>query len=130
SENGAEHSLWACTDQHELANFHAALADLSVYVADGHHRYTTALRFRDALVESGERLDRDSAPNFVMAHLVQCEDEGLPVRGINRLIRLGATTAEQLRAAISPWWDLTEGDGSLDQLSQQLEAEPHQRGAF
>ena len=126
----AEHSLWLCTDTHLLHRFHRELADLPVYVADGHHRYTTALRFRDELERADGPLSPDLAPNFVLAHLVQSDDEGLPVRGIHRLIQLGETSSADIRRALEPWFDLDETNRSAGDLHRALSAVPRESAAF
>ena len=45
-EDGVEHTLWAVTDPAALAAATAALAPKTFYVADGHHRYETALAYQ------------------------------------------------------------------------------------
>jgi uncharacterized protein (DUF1015 family) len=45
--DGQSHELSAITDEKAIASFAAALADADVYIADGHHRYETALAYRD-----------------------------------------------------------------------------------
>lgn len=45
-EDGVEHELWAVTDAAALAGLTAALAPKTFYLADGHHRYETALSYQ------------------------------------------------------------------------------------
>lgn len=125
-----EHSLWLCTDTDLLHRLHSELAELPAYVADGHHRYTTALRFRDELEQTEGPLGADQAPNFVLAHLVQSEDEGLPVRGIHRMVRLEGTSAHDIRQALAPWFELDETDRSAEQLLGAVSAMPQESTAF
>ncbi len=44
---GVAHRLWRVADPAAIAAFTAALAEPTAYIADGHHRYATALRYRD-----------------------------------------------------------------------------------
>ncbi|MBX5493083.1 MAG: DUF1015 domain-containing protein [Chloroflexi bacterium] len=53
----------------------AALAPARLYVADGHHRYETALRYRDEL--RAQRAAVPSGAEFVLAYLVALDDPGL-----------------------------------------------------
>jgi len=48
-EAGVEHRLWTRAPEHEVADW---LADETLMIADGHHRYTTALRYRDEMREA------------------------------------------------------------------------------
>jgi uncharacterized protein (DUF1015 family) len=119
--DGAEHAVWRCTDPAPLELFHGALLQQPVYIADGHHRYTTALQLRDELNPA----DPDSAANFVLAHLVQAEDPGLPVTGIHRLVRLdGETDGAALRTRLSDWFQLSAHDGDPAGLFAALQSGP------
>ena len=52
-EAGLVHRLWAVTDPTLTAAIQARFADTKLYIADGHHRYETALRYRDTLRAEG-----------------------------------------------------------------------------
>ncbi len=56
-------------DEQRIARLAATLRDEPVFIADGHHRYTTALNYRDALAAGG-KLPDDHEANFVMFALV------------------------------------------------------------
>jgi uncharacterized protein (DUF1015 family) len=87
--------LWAATDPETIAAVSAALAESRIFIADGHHRYTTALAFRDerrtaALAAGDERID--PASDFVMMALVNMDDPELVVMPTHRV----ATAASPL----------------------------------
>ena len=52
-EAGLIHRLWAITDEGVITRISAHLADTKLYIADGHHRYETALNYRNYLREQG-----------------------------------------------------------------------------
>jgi uncharacterized protein (DUF1015 family) len=104
-----------------------------VFIADGHHRYETALRYLDERREAGEVRDAEAAPNFVLMMLVGMNDPGLVILPTHRLVSgLSALTSEQLRKllgthfeveiigkgqkAAQDTWDLVEADGGQDLL--------------
>ena len=62
-------SLWAVEDPEIIARIAQVLADQPVYIADGHHRYTTALNYIESLAKDGE-LPADHPGRFVMFALV------------------------------------------------------------
>jgi len=70
--------VWEITDPTAIAGAQAALKDLKLYIADGHHRYETALAFRD---EAGTE-----ASKYVMATLVDMSDAGLVVLPTHRTV--------------------------------------------
>jgi uncharacterized protein (DUF1015 family) len=93
---GVKHQLWPVTDVGRLARFTALLGDKPVFIADGHHRYETALNYRQWLATQGP-LDAQHPANYVMAAFVSMADEGLVVLPTHRLFRgLPAWNASQL----------------------------------
>lgn len=78
---GIEHTVHACQDEQILAEITAFLAERPLYIADGHHRYETALAFRKAHYPANE------AAGYVCMYLSALQDEGLLVLPYHRLIR-------------------------------------------
>jgi uncharacterized protein (DUF1015 family) len=76
---GVEHRLWAIDDPAFHRRMAAALAGHQIFIADGHHRYETALRLR---TERGSGTPAD----YVMTFLVEMEDPGLVVLPTHRLL--------------------------------------------
>ncbi len=94
--NGNVHTLWRITDHDALARVHRFFAGKPVYIADGHHRYTTALDCRRRAAERSD-LPADSPYNYIMMYLCASEDAGLSVLPTHRLVNWpGAMSAEQL----------------------------------
>jgi uncharacterized protein (DUF1015 family) len=83
---GVRHRLWAMQEPKTVAEIHNAFQDRQLIIADGHHRYETALTFREEM----RRLDSSPSPvkayNYVMMTLVSIEDEGLTVLPTHRLV--------------------------------------------
>jgi uncharacterized protein (DUF1015 family) len=83
---GVGEALWRIDDEAVIARVRTALADKPVYIADGHHRYTTAMNYADALRAAGEIDDHHEA-NFVLFALVARSDPGLLVLPTHRIVR-------------------------------------------
>jgi uncharacterized protein (DUF1015 family) len=103
-EEGVQHRLWAITDREEIARIVGELRATPVFIADGHHRYETALRYREerhaALGESAGAAGR-RPHDFVLMNLVQAEDPGLVILPTHRIIRgRPARTGAALRQAL------------------------------
>jgi uncharacterized protein (DUF1015 family) len=121
--------LWSVSDQQAVSAVTGLLATRALFIADGHHRYETALAYRDELGQAGQLTDREAAANFVLMMLVGMSDPGLVILPTHRLVSgLPELTAERLRAILGePFriefsgegeqaarlvWDRMEADGS------------------
>jgi uncharacterized protein (DUF1015 family) len=108
-DDGVVSTVWALTgtsDQQALASF---MADRPIFIADGHHRYTTALAYRDeraAAEPPGTGTDR--AYQTVMMALVNMDDPGLVVYPTHRIVDAPAPLDPvSLREAISRRFELS-----------------------
>lgn len=79
---GVEEKLWAVTDPRALEAVSAVLADRDVFIADGHHRYMTALEYSRQFGEA----DADHPANYVMFVLASMSDPGLIILPSHRVI--------------------------------------------
>ena len=86
-ERGEEHRLWLAGDTKLAASLAALFAARQLYIADGHHRYETALAYRDEVRETRQELDPEDAVNFTLMGLTAIEDAGLLVLPTHRIVR-------------------------------------------
>ena len=135
AEMATGHRLWRV--EGEAANaLCAALADQPIYMADGHHRYETALSYRDARLATGEILTDESPANYVLMLLAAAEEPGLIVLPTHRLVRFSAPVdADALRRAWSLWFDIEEkalgvGSGVGDPITDELIARGAKQPTF
>ncbi len=77
-------TLWSIHDEAETSAITAALEDAPIYLADGHHRYETALQYRDELRKAGAT---DGAHDYVMMSLLEITMPGLLMLPYHRLLR-------------------------------------------
>jgi uncharacterized protein (DUF1015 family) len=87
-DDGVVSDVWALTDRDAIAGLAAALDSKQVFIADGHHRYTTALAYRDerrAAAANTGVTPVDPAYDFVMMALVNMDDPGLVVLPTHRV---------------------------------------------
>ena len=80
------HRLWIVTDEAVIEKLVADFADRKLYIADGHHRYETALNYRNYCRENGISKEGD-AQDYQMIYLVDMEHPGLVVFPTHRLVR-------------------------------------------
>ncbi len=100
---GVIHRLWPITDQRAHTVAQGLIAGKPVFIADGHHRYETGLRYRDDLAAKGELTGDDDPAHFCMMMLVGMSDPGLLILPTHRLVSgfpglTSAVLAEHLAA--------------------------------
>jgi uncharacterized protein (DUF1015 family) len=104
---GEIHRLWIVTDAGAIARVAGALAAETIYIADGHHRYETALAYR------AERGGEPGDAGTVLAYLANMEEEGLVILPTHRLVQgpLGIETAA-LEARLAECFAVEQLDGA------------------
>ncbi|MBI3784239.1 MAG: DUF1015 domain-containing protein [Deltaproteobacteria bacterium] len=83
---GERHRVWLLSDARSIASITEALADAEVVIADGHHRYETALAYRDERCAAGET-DPEAPHNFILMYLTSMNDPGLVILPTHRVLR-------------------------------------------
>lgn len=84
-EAGLTHRLWAVTDEGICKAIQERFTDTKLYIADGHHRYETAINYRNWRREQGTPIGADS--DYIMMMLVEMNHPGLVVFPTHRLLR-------------------------------------------
>ena len=86
--DGIRHKLWVVDDEGTLTQVAAALEDAQLLIADGHHRYETALAYRDFRrhTEEDQATDDPRPYDYVMCFFVNMEDPGLLVFPTHRVV--------------------------------------------
>ena len=77
--------LWRVSDKETIAIMQRALANAELFIADGHHRYEAALRYRSG-VRAEREVHHDESINFRMMLMVSVDEPGLITRGYHRLV--------------------------------------------
>jgi uncharacterized protein (DUF1015 family) len=128
--------LWPVADEKAVGSVVSGMFDKPIFIADGHHRYETGLRYLDEARAAG-LIPNDEAPgNFVMMLLVSMADPGLVILPTHRLVSgYPGLTAERLASALSPHftfervtsgreaWETIELDGSQSLLGFRTKAD-------
>ncbi len=124
-EKGISHTFWPMRYNERANTISKGLADRTILIADGHHRYETALMYRDECSMSDPEHHPQKPYNFVFMALVSMEDPGLLVLPTHRVISgldLPTTTLwERARRYFERKGDFT----TLSNLLKALENAPH-----
>ncbi len=80
------HILQPVRDANHIGLIQNFFAERQLYIADGHHRYETALNYREEVRAMHRTLDAQDAANFVLMALIDVDDPGLLVLPTHRLV--------------------------------------------
>jgi len=122
---GIGHELWLVEDPSHQVALARAVADRPLYIADGHHRYETALAYRDAeRAKLGPGAPAELPLDFVLAACMSSADPGFVIRPTHRVVRwrpgLGAS---ELLDQARRWFDVRPlGERRLSQAMAVLDA--------
>jgi len=98
------HRFWKMEDSGAIEQVMAAFGSKKIVLADGHHRYETALNHRKEKGDSGE-----SACDYVLISLVDIHDPGLLVLPTHRLLKkFPGFNSENFLANLKPYFDLVK----------------------
>ena len=95
-EGGADGDVafWRVSDASVQQSIRRFFADRPVFLADGHHRYEAALRYRRRQSQEGGSLGADAAHNYVTMALIEFDDPGLVLLPYHRVV--GGLSPESL----------------------------------
>lgn len=86
-DDGVKHSVWGIHDQADIDLVESIMRDKAIYIADGHHRYETALMYRDKMREmNNDKPDETKPYDYVMMMFVNFYDSGLMVFPTHRVV--------------------------------------------
>ena len=105
-EFGVAHRLWPVADVAFIRRIQNAMAAQKLVIADGHHRYETALAYRNECREHGGKADAMAAPEFAMATFVNTHSKGLTILATHRLVsRLADFNFDRFRKNLASLFD-------------------------
>ena len=119
SDEGVTHDLEPITDEAATARLAALLADKKVWIADGHHRYETALAFRQNLGPKEGLIPED----FMMMALCSISDPGLVLLPTHRIVKSMALNREETLQRLAEIFNLAQIPSS--QLMSRIEELHH-----
>ncbi|MEG0615269.1 MAG: DUF1015 domain-containing protein [Oscillospiraceae bacterium] len=116
------HRMWCVTDEGVINAVAAAFADKKLYIADGHHRYETALNFHKHLCETGFEGENSSSnlSGYISMMLVNMENSGLVVFPTHRIVRdLSGFNSAEVIDQCKKYFDISEEKG-IQNVNEKL----------
>ncbi len=125
--DGESHNVWAITAPAVTDQITSCFAEEPLYIADGHHRYESALAYQQERIACSADASRDEAFNFVMMTLVDFADPGLLILPPHRLVRgISQPTLRGLMARLKVFFHLealpVSASGGWARVDNLLEA--------
>lgn len=85
-DDGVRHRLWRVTDGAVIDKARELLVNKPLFIADGHHRYETALNYRNLMREQAGTFTGKELFNFVLMYFANMEDQGMLIFPTHRLV--------------------------------------------
>jgi uncharacterized protein (DUF1015 family) len=106
-EFGVEHRLWRIDHARTISKLQSTLADARLVIADGHHRYETALAYRNERRATAEHANPKAPWEYAMMTLVNARSPGLIVLPTHRIVfGLERFALEALAARLAPFFEV------------------------
>lgn len=124
TDDGTLHEVWTVEDAATIKAYADALAGEDVFIADGHHRYNTALNFLRGLEAQGA-VPADHPARRVMIVLVGMSDPGLVIWPTHRILSgMAGYSFEAFQKAAAPHLKIEPVAGDLHALDAALAKAP------
>ena len=115
-EYGVIHRVWQISEPAVVASVQEKMRDKKLVIADGHHRYETALNFRnECRAAAGSGSSPDAPYEFVMMTFVNMNNPGLLVLPTHRVVHsLAAFSVDEFQTSSRALFEVEEIDPALD----------------
>jgi len=120
---GIQNKLWVVTDDLAIERAQQTMSQRPIFIADGHHRYSTALMFRQHQAEHYLEPAPDDPINFVLAVLCSMEDPGALIQPYFRtIVDLPTLTSAKLRELTGETfqWTAIPKPASAEELARRF----------
>jgi uncharacterized protein (DUF1015 family) len=114
-EYGVAHRVWQISDPAVITSVQSKMRDQKLVIADGHHRYETALNFRNECRAASSTTNIDAPCEFVMMTFVNLNDPGLLILPTHRVVHsLPSFSADEFQKASREFFEVEETDPAID----------------
>lgn len=119
--NGNTHRTWLIEDENAIKAIIDGFESRSLFIADGHHRYETALAYKRMMEESGN-VDAEAPHNHVMMYLTALSHPGLTILPAHRMVKgLANLDISKVLEALEPYFKIEEIPFSAETIKSDSE---------
>lgn len=127
--DGAIHRLWRIVDNAVLGTVVEGLKGRKAYIADGHHRYATAVKYAEERRLMEYRPSRTALYEYKLSLLVNMSDAGLQILPTHRVVTGKIPAREKVLRGLEADFVVEKQSGNLARLSEEILVELGRRGA-
>jgi len=106
--DGFTHKLWKLEDENVISMIVKDLKDKILFIADGHHRYQTAINYASEMEKKTGVNNSNASFNYRMVILANMFDEGLSILPTHRLIKMSNIDSESLIEKLKEYFIIEE----------------------
>ena len=117
--DGFNHKLWRLEDENVISMIQNELKDKVLFIADGHHRYQTAINYANELKEKTGNTDENATFNYRMVILANMFDEGLSIFPTHRLIKESNVDIDDLLERLKEYFTIDKKTVNLSKESTE-----------
>lgn len=105
---GQKHRVWRVLERGTQQQVRSLMRDKAIFIADGHHRYETALAYRDLQRKALGKVDSQACHEFIMVYLSNMNQTGLTILPTHRMLRqLGPWEPERFLEAAAQFFEVS-----------------------
>jgi len=124
-EYGVVHRLWVIADPQRVAAIQKAMEDQKLVIADGHHRYETAVNYRNECRTRAGKIDPDAPYERAMMTFINTRSEGLTILPTHRVAaNVHDFSWSAVRRHLEPWFAAEEfpfsGSGERSEVKKKF----------
>jgi uncharacterized protein (DUF1015 family) len=133
--DGFIHRLWKISGKAEIETIKKEMSDKDIFIADGHHRYETSLKFQKEMSEKG-LVKTGSAPfNYTLMFLANMEDDGLTLLPTHRIVEVDSNI--NIKETLKKHFDIQKisstgvsEEEARQRMFKDMQMKPHSFGMF
>ena len=110
------HTLWKLEDKKIIEHIEKTLKNKILFIADGHHRYQTAINFANEMSGKYQNYNDDSPFNYRMVILVNMFDEGLSILPTHRLVKKDEIDINKFLSKLENYFEIIEKNITNDNI--------------
>src|SRR5205823_3395602 len=107
-DSGLRHCLWTITDRAVLQDLTSAMEPKPLFIADGHHRYETALTYRRSRQQQAGHREPKAPYDNVLMLISSLEDPGLTVLPTHRVLRVALPSRSEIGRLLGETFEIVD----------------------
>ncbi|MEA2055789.1 MAG: DUF1015 domain-containing protein, partial [Candidatus Thermoplasmatota archaeon] len=123
--DGFDHKLWKIEDENVISMISKKLDNEILFIADGHHRYQTAINYANEIKEKTGNTGENAPFNYRMVILANIFDEGLSILPTHRFIKMPDLNMNNLLEKLQKYFAVEEkpidlSSGNFDSVGKKI----------